>query len=186
MIVLAIGVVIFKFFYMFVGSVYHYIPNDVIPPQFLTRYYGCMSILGSAATAAFNYFCFEYVLSHFSLMLWGTIIFYTVAMGFMCLALAFYLTIRMKIINCIRQRMRGSDNYVPHHGILFLAMIVRFLLLFVLGIQAYMALTPGSTGVAATMSAFDAGVDIIFVLAIIIFVKLDKLGAATNTPLPEN
>ena len=86
-IVLAIGVVLFKFFYMFVGSVYHYIPNDVIPPQFLTRFYGALSILTSGALAFFNYFLFEHVLTHFSLMLWGTVIFYTVAMGFMCLAL---------------------------------------------------------------------------------------------------
>ncbi|MBR7144836.1 MAG: MFS transporter [Lentisphaeria bacterium] len=86
-IVLAAGVVLFKFFYMFVGSVYHYIPNDVIPPQFLTRFYGALSILTSGAVAFFNYFFFEYILSHFSMMLWATIIFYTVAMGFMCLAL---------------------------------------------------------------------------------------------------
>ena len=86
-VVLAIGVVIFKFFYMFVGSVYHYIPNDVIPPQFLTRYYGVITIVNSGATAFFNYFFYEYVLSHFEWMFWGSIIFYTVAMGFMCLAL---------------------------------------------------------------------------------------------------
>ena len=85
--VLAAGVVIFKFFYMFVGSVFHYIPNDVIPPQFLTRYYGVISIINSGVTAGYNYFFFEYSLSHFSTLLWGTVIFYTVAMGFMCFAL---------------------------------------------------------------------------------------------------
>ena len=85
--VLAAGVVIFKFFYMFVGSVYHYIPNDVIPPQFLTRFYGALSIITSGGVAFFNYFLFEYALSRFSLLLWGSVIFYTVAMGFMCFAL---------------------------------------------------------------------------------------------------
>ena len=58
-IVLAIGVVIFKLFYMFVGSVYHYIPNDVIPPQFLTRFYGVITIVNSGAAAFFNYFFYR-------------------------------------------------------------------------------------------------------------------------------
>ena len=87
LIIIWIALVIFKFFYMFVGSVFHYIPNDVIPPQFLTRYYGVISIINSGVTAGYNYFFFEYSLSHFSTLLWGTVIFYTVAMGFMCFAL---------------------------------------------------------------------------------------------------
>ena len=83
--VLAIGVVIFKFFYMFVGSVWHYIPNDVIPAQFLTRYYGAVQLVNSGAAAFFNYFFFKYSLSHFSEILCATLILYALGMGTCCL-----------------------------------------------------------------------------------------------------
>ena len=98
------------------------------------------------------------------------------------LALAFYLVVRTKIRSSIKRKLRGEDVYVPHHGILFMAMIVRVLMMGALGIQAYLALKPGSNGVAAGMSAFESGVDIIFVIAIILFVRLDKLGTMTNAP----
>ena len=40
-------------------------------------------------------------------------------------------------------------------------------------------------GIAAKMSAFEAGVDIVFVVMIIIFVWLEKIGAATNISAEE-
>ena len=86
-IVLAVGVILFKFFYMYVGSVWYYIPNDVIPPQVQTRFYGAINIVISASWAIFNYFFFKYALSHFSELLYGTIILYVVGMGTCCLLL---------------------------------------------------------------------------------------------------
>jgi len=84
-IVLAIGVVVFKFFYMFVGSVWYYIPNDVIPAQFLTRFYGAIQLINAGSAALFNYFFFQYALSHFAELMWGTIIVYVICMGAFCL-----------------------------------------------------------------------------------------------------
>ena len=54
--VLAIGVVVFKLFYMFVGSVWYYVPNDVLPAQILTRFYGAVSLVNSGSAALFNFF----------------------------------------------------------------------------------------------------------------------------------
>ena len=83
--VLAIGVVVFKLFYMFVGSVWYYVPNDVIPAQFLTRFYGAVSLVNSGSAALFNFFFFKYALSHFSEIMWGTIVVYVIGMGSFCL-----------------------------------------------------------------------------------------------------
>ena len=97
----------------------------------------------------------------------------------------YFLTIRLKIMKSIKRRLCGEDVYVPHHGILFMGMIVRILMMGALGIQAYLALNPGGNGIAAGMSTFEAGVDIIFVIAIMLFVRLDKMGAATNISVEE-
>ena len=101
------------------------------------------------------------------------------------LALAFYLTVRLKIMGYIKRKLRGEGSYVPHHGILFMAMLVRVLLMGATGIQAYLAIKPGGSGIAAMMSAFESGVDVIFIVMIIIFVRLEKLGAATNLTVEE-
>ena len=85
--VLAIGVVCFKFFYMFVGSIFHYIYNDVIPPQFFTRFMGITRIISAAVAAGFNFFIFEHAITHFREILLGTAIVYALGMGFMCFAL---------------------------------------------------------------------------------------------------
>ena len=58
--------------------------------------------------------------------------------------------------------------------------MVRVLLMAALGVQAYVAIKPEGSGIAAMMSAFESGVDVVFVIMIIIFVRLEKLGAATN------
>ena len=85
----------------------------------------------------------------------------------------------------IRRKLRGEGSYVPHHGILFLAMMVRVLLMGALGVQAYLAIKPGGSGVAAMMSAFESGVDVVFVIMIIIFIRLEKIGAQTNLSAEE-
>ena len=96
------------------------------------------------------------------------------------IALGYYLAVRMKIMKNIKRKLRGEDVFVPHHGVLFLVMIMRVLMLGALAVQAYLALKGGSQGVAGGMSAFESAVDVIFVTMIVIFVKLDKLGAATD------
>lgn len=86
-VVLAFGVLCFKFFYMFVGSVIYYVYNDVIPPQFLTRFMGVLQVNAAATTALFNFFIFKHALSHFTEILLGSAVLYALGMGFMCFML---------------------------------------------------------------------------------------------------
>ena len=104
----------------------------------------------------------------------------TTALPASLFSLAFYWIVRWRICRSIKRKLNGEDVYVPHHGILFLAMMVRVLLMAALGVQAYVAIKPEGSGIAAMMSAFESGVDVVFVIMIIIFVRLEKLGAATN------
>ena len=84
-ILLAVIVVIYQFFFMFVGSVIYYIYNDLIPPQFMTRFMGVIQILSSLAAAFFNFFIFEHSLTHFRWILIGITIAYAIGMSIMCL-----------------------------------------------------------------------------------------------------
>ncbi|MBO5924565.1 MAG: hypothetical protein J6Q81_08625, partial [Lentisphaeria bacterium] len=84
-ILLAIIVIIYQFFFMFVGSVIYYIYNDLIPPQFMTRFMGVIQILSSLAAAFFNFFIFEHSLTHFRWILIGITIAYAAGMSIMCL-----------------------------------------------------------------------------------------------------
>ena len=84
-ILLAIIVIVYQFFFMFVGSVIYYIYNDLIPPQFMTRFMGVIQIVGSLAAAFFNFFIFEHSLTNFRWILIGITIAYAVGMSIMCL-----------------------------------------------------------------------------------------------------
>jgi maltose/moltooligosaccharide transporter len=59
-IVLVIGFLVlgFQIFHMFVASVYYYLIPDVVPDQFLGRFYGMFRVFGSAAGFVFSYFIF--------------------------------------------------------------------------------------------------------------------------------
>ncbi len=78
-------VVMFAFFNMFVGSVFYYLFNDVVPPQFLGRFFGYFRIVGNAAGAIFNYFIFRYAESHMREIFTGAAILYFVGFTLMCL-----------------------------------------------------------------------------------------------------
>ncbi len=80
-----IFVVAFHIFNNFVGCVYYYLFNDVVPPQFLGRFNGYFKIVGGAAGAIYSYFLFQYSLSHFREIMTGVAILYMVGMGIMCL-----------------------------------------------------------------------------------------------------
>lgn len=83
-VILAFGVVMFKFFFMFVGSVIYYIYYDVIPPQFLTRFNGALQITASLATAIFNLFVFKHTEGYFREIFIGITVLYAVLMSIMC------------------------------------------------------------------------------------------------------
>jgi hypothetical protein len=82
---LALFMVIFQFFNMFVSSVFYYIFNDVVPAQFLARFLGYFRLVGTAAGAIYNYFIFKYSESHMREIFLGAAILYFIGFGLMCL-----------------------------------------------------------------------------------------------------
>ena len=86
MTIITIGIffVAFNFFHMFVGSVFSYIFNDVVPVAFLGRFMGLMRIVGGIAGFLFNYFVFKYAESNMREIFIGTTVLYFIGVGMMC------------------------------------------------------------------------------------------------------
>lgn len=76
--------VCFQFFNMFVGSVYYYLFNDVVPREFLARFMALFRMVGAAAGALFNFFVFKYATTHLSEIFLGAGLLYLFAFAFMC------------------------------------------------------------------------------------------------------
>jgi len=81
---IAVFIAMFQFFNMFVGSVFYYLFNDVVPPQFLARFTGAFKIVGIAAAAVYNYFIFQYAESHMREIFLGAAALYFIGFGMMC------------------------------------------------------------------------------------------------------
>lgn len=75
----------FRFFELFVNTVYWYLFNDVVPTAFMGRFLGFFRVVGSLAGAFFNFFLFQYSESHTSWIFFGVAILYGVAFTLMCL-----------------------------------------------------------------------------------------------------
>jgi Na+/melibiose symporter-like transporter len=75
----------FHFFNMFVGSVYWYLFNDVVPEQFLSRFMAYFRLVGTLAAAFYNYFIFKYYLSHKREIFIGTALLYLIGFGLACI-----------------------------------------------------------------------------------------------------
>ncbi len=81
---LAVLIVGFQFFNLFVASVYYYLFNDVVPALLLGRFLALFRIVGTLAGAAYNYFIFQYAESHTRLIFLGAAGFYVVVFTLMC------------------------------------------------------------------------------------------------------
>jgi Na+/melibiose symporter-like transporter len=77
--------VAFQFFNMFVGSVYWYLFNDVVPPQFLGRFMGLFRLVGTGAGSLYSYFVFKYAETNMREILTGGALLYFAGFGLMCL-----------------------------------------------------------------------------------------------------
>ena len=86
MTIITIGVffIAYNFFHMFVGSVFWYIFNDVVPVAFIGRFMGLMRIVGGIAGFLYNYFVFKYAESHMREIFISTTILYFIGVGMMC------------------------------------------------------------------------------------------------------
>ena len=82
---IAIFLIMFQFFNMFVGSVFWYLFNDVVPAQFLARFMGLFRIVGTGAGALYNFFIFKYAESHMREIFIGAAVLYFIGFGMACL-----------------------------------------------------------------------------------------------------
>jgi len=74
----------FQFFNMFVGSVYYYLFNDVVPAEFLGRFLATFRVVGVVATSGFYLFVFPQAETHFLGMFVGAAVLYGVVFLLMC------------------------------------------------------------------------------------------------------
>ena len=76
--------VMFQFFNLFVNSVFWYLFNDVVPPQFLGRFMGLFRIAGTAASAMYQWYVFQYAETNMREILSGGALIYFFGFGLMC------------------------------------------------------------------------------------------------------
>lgn len=82
---IAVFLIMFQFFNMFVSSVFCYLFNDVVPAQFLARFMGLFRIVGTGAGALYNFFIFKYAESHMREIFIGAALLYFIGFGLACL-----------------------------------------------------------------------------------------------------
>jgi MFS family permease len=75
----------FKFFDLFVSSVFWYLFNDVVPHAFLGRFMGMFRIVGGLQAMLYNFLIFQHAETHMTEIYVGVAILYAVGMGLMCL-----------------------------------------------------------------------------------------------------
>ena len=82
---LAVFAGMFDLFNMFVGSVYYYLYNDVVPENYQSRFMGWSRLVGVLSGALYNYFIYQYALSHMREIYIGAAVLYFAGFGLMCL-----------------------------------------------------------------------------------------------------
>jgi len=74
----------FRFFDMFVGSVFNCLFNDVVPVEFLGRFMGMFRIVSTGAAVIFNIFIFKHSDTHMREIFTATALLYLIGVGWMC------------------------------------------------------------------------------------------------------
>lgn len=75
----------FQFFNMFVGSVYWYLFNDVVPKEVIGQFLGLFRVVGGLAGVLYNYYIFKYAESHMTEIFVGVALLYAIGFTLMCL-----------------------------------------------------------------------------------------------------
>ena len=75
--------VAYTFAGLFVGTVFYYLFNDVVPSQLMGRFLGLFRVVSSLATALFNFFLLQYAESHTAVIFVSAAILYGVAFTLM-------------------------------------------------------------------------------------------------------
>lgn len=81
-----IAVVVFLFYTadLFVGTLFYYLLNDVVPAEVMARFLALFRVAGSAATAFYNYFIFPHALEHTQMIFLCVALLYLVSFMMMC------------------------------------------------------------------------------------------------------
>jgi len=82
---IAVFMVGFQFFNMFVNSVFWYLFNDVVPPEFMGRFLGMFRVVAGLKSALFSFLIFQYAKSHATLIYVIVAGLYAIGFGLMCL-----------------------------------------------------------------------------------------------------
>ena len=82
---IAFFLILFQFFNTFVGSVFWGLYNDVIPAQFMSRFYGALRVFNGIAVSGVNYYIFKYAESNMREIFIGASMLYLVGFGIVCL-----------------------------------------------------------------------------------------------------
>lgn len=83
--VIAVAMGLFKFSDMFVGTVFWYLFNDVVPQNVMARFFSLFRLVGAGAGVIFNYFIYQYALSHLRLIFLLIAGLYFIGFTLMCL-----------------------------------------------------------------------------------------------------
>ena len=82
---IAIAMGLFKFSDMFVNTVFWYFFNDVVPHNVMARFLSLFRIVGAGAGVLYNYFIYQYALSHLRLIFVCVACLYLIGFTMMCL-----------------------------------------------------------------------------------------------------
>ncbi len=82
---IAIAMGLFKFSDMFVNTVFWYFFNDVVPHNVMARFLSLFRIVGAGACVLYNYFIYQYALSHLRLIFVCVACLYLIGFTMMCL-----------------------------------------------------------------------------------------------------
>jgi maltose/moltooligosaccharide transporter len=84
MVVIAILILCFQFFHMFILSIYYYLFNDVVPRKFLARFLSLFRMVGVGTWALFNFFLFKYAQIYMREIFIGSAAMFLIAFVLMC------------------------------------------------------------------------------------------------------
>lgn len=77
--VICVLIVLFRFFELFVATIFYYLFKDVVPTPFMGRFLGLFRVIGALAGAMFNIFFFKYAESHTAVIFLAAAVLYGTA-----------------------------------------------------------------------------------------------------------
>lgn len=83
--VIALTIGLFRIAELFVGTLFYYLFNDVVPQKVIARFLALFKVVGTAAGALYNYFVFQHALTHMRIIFVAAGLLYFFGFMMMCL-----------------------------------------------------------------------------------------------------